>query len=371
MRFCFVNMPIEYYSPVSGGAISTIIGAVSAELRAAGHTVHIVSCTDVRNPPAEPIVSMGDFRDRTFTRKVIARLRPGAQDGYRRDVTAALSRLPEPVDVVIVFNDYASPQWIAAEVGEAKVGVWLQNDEPVPHSVNWDRIGFVLACSDYIRDRAIERGAPSGLCRTAASGVDASAFRPRADWLQPPKPLRVLCMGRLDSNKGHDVGVAAVAALRREGLSVEVSLAGAKWWYGGARDSYVDSLLRSVADAGGRYLGLVSRDRMPDVVAEHDVCMVLSRSAEPFGLVVLEAMAAGLAVIASDRGGLPQACGDAAVALLDPDDAGAVVAALRSVAGSAASDRLAAAKRASRARAEAASWTVTAAALVAATAEPR
>jgi glycosyltransferase involved in cell wall biosynthesis len=57
---------------------------------------------------------------------------------------------------------------------------------------------------------------------------------------------------------------------------------------------------------------------------------VLSRWNDPMPQVVFEAMASGCAVLASDRGGIPEACGDAAV-LVDPDDFPAVVRALRSL----------------------------------------
>jgi glycosyltransferase involved in cell wall biosynthesis len=72
----------------------------------------------------------------------------------------------------------------------------------------------------------------------------------------------------------------------------------------------------------------VTRENVPAVVRRHDVAFVLSRSNEPFGLVSLEAMASGCAVIASNRGGLPEACGGSAM-LVDPDEPDAVVKLLR------------------------------------------
>jgi glycosyltransferase involved in cell wall biosynthesis len=69
---------------------------------------------------------------------------------------------------------------------------------------------------------------------------------------------------------------------------------------------------------------------VPAVVRDHDVAFVLSRANEPFGLVALETMASGCAVISSDRGGLPEACGGAAL-LVDPDDFEGVVRHLRTL----------------------------------------
>ncbi len=108
-------------------------------------------------------------------------------------------------------------------------------------------------------------------------------------------------------------------------------MAGGLWFYGHGReheDPYFRLLKEKMDAAQARYLGHVTRQEIGQVFREHDVVCVLSRSTEPFGLVVLEAMASGCAVVASDRGGLPDACGAAGV-LLDPDDFAAVTQALR------------------------------------------
>jgi glycosyltransferase involved in cell wall biosynthesis len=62
------------------------------------------------------------------------------------------------------------------------------------------------------------------------------------------------------------------------------------------------------------------------------IVVVPSRWAEPFGLVALEALASGAALICSPRGGLPEVAGDCAV-YADPDKPGALTAALRNLAG--------------------------------------
>ena len=109
----------------------------------------------------------------------------------------------------------------------------------------------------------------------------------------------------------------------------------------------------SLARAGAVSLGHVTRERIGEVFRQHDVVCVLSRWNEPFGLVALEAMASGCAVVASDRGGLPEACGDGAI-LVDPDDPAAVRATLRRLVTDPAA--LAEAKTRAWRRARTASW---------------
>jgi glycosyltransferase involved in cell wall biosynthesis len=136
----------------------------------------------------------------------------------------------------------------------------------------------------------------------------------------------VLFTGRLDPNKGVDIAVSAVSKLRKKGFPVTLSVAGNIWFYrqkGAVRDPFQISLRAAMREVGVDWMGHVPRRFLPEVMRRHDVALVPSRSEEPFGLVVLESMASGLAVIASPRGGLGEACGGAAMQV-DPDDAAGI-----------------------------------------------
>ncbi len=79
------------------------------------------------------------------------------------------------------------------------------------------------------------------------------------------------------------------------------------------------------------------------------IAVVPSRWAEPFGLVALEAMAHGAALVCSRRGGLPEVAGDCAL-YADPDEPGAFAGAILALARDEA--RRAALAAAARQRAE-------------------
>jgi glycosyltransferase involved in cell wall biosynthesis len=369
MHFCFVNMPIEYYSPVSGGAISTIIMNTARELLARGHraTVLTIVNKDETYDIGEVIpVPARQRNDLHFLQRRVSSLRQKLSgwdwpyfeyylDGVRRKLAA----LPEAPDAVIVFNDLVSPSYIKKVLPETQVFVWLQNQWNTRFDMaKTDRATrYFLTCSGSIRRWTAERHKlPLDRFRVVPSGVEHEVFFPRPDYLKPAAAPRVLFLGRIDPNKGPDLAADAVAALRSEGLDVSLTVAGGLWFYGHGREME-DPFFRTLKDkmdaAGANYLGHVPRGRVPAMVREHDIVCVLSRSEEPFGLVALEAMASGCAVIASPRGGLPEACGGAAL-LADPDDLPAIIDAMRKLVTD--PDFLARTKRQSVERAARAPW---------------
>lgn len=367
---CFLNMPIEFYSPCSGGAISTIIFNLTRTLEKRGTEVTVVTRVDAgpAHRAGNVVALQGCGReDLNLFQRRLSRLFSRFHkwdwpyfDYYRSAVSRAIRSLRKKPDAVILFNDLVSPIFLRRVLPNARLFVWLQNEQRTRSkdvSLADRATSGWLTCSSYIRDWTVRtHGFDQKRVHAVPSGVDLSEFRPRPDFLRPVEPIRVLFVGRIDPNKGPDLAVDAVAALRKEGLPVTITVAGGLWFYGHGNESsdpYFCELRAKMESADANYLGHVGRDRIAEVFREHDVVCVLSRSNEPFGLVVLEAMASGCAVIASNRGGLPEACGDAA-ALVNPDDFGAVVAAMRRLISD--PNELARAKAASVERASRASW---------------
>ena len=374
MNLAFLNMPIEFYSGVSGGAISTIICNVAKHLHKQPDNVTVIS--RLGSYPKYPYGSFVQLEpcgaeDLSFWQRRLSGVRWRFHDWdwpfydyYRSAFESAIRSLPSRPDAVIVFNDFISPVHLKALLPDTRIFVWLQNEQRtrmknMPESIKatdgW------LTCSDYIRDwTAREHSFPRERIKTVPSGVCLETFRPREHYLETRGPVRVLFVGRMDPNKGVDLAVDAVAALQAEGLQVSITVVGGRWFYGHgheAEDPYFCELRAKMEAARATYLGHVTRDHIAEVFREHDIVCVLSRSNEPFGLVVLEAMASGCAVVASNRGGLPEASGGAAM-LVDPDDRQSVLAAMRRLVTD--PDALSQAKRASVARASNASWKVTA-----------
>jgi glycosyltransferase involved in cell wall biosynthesis len=169
----------------------------------------------------------------------------------------------------------------------------------------------VVVPSAFARDRLIELGAPLDLMRTSViDHVMADvATEPRFD---PAGPA--LVAGRLSSEKGFDV---AIEACRRADRPLVIA--------GDGPDRV--QLERLAAGHDVRFVGQVDAARLAALRTQASVALVPSRSAETFGLAAAEAMAAGLPVIASRIGALPELLGDTG-RLVAPGDPNALAAAL-------------------------------------------
>lgn len=143
----------------------------------------------------------------------------------------------------------------------------------------------------------------------AGERVDAASARARlADELAlDPRSRIVVSVARIAPQKGLDLLVSAAAHLAHEARAA----APVTWLVAGDGDTELgDRLREQVADAGVDVRFLGARDDVPSLLAAADVLAVSSRwEARP--LVVQEALAAGLPVVATNVGGIPEVLGGA------------------------------------------------------------
>ena len=356
MRVAFVLPPIERYSPQSGGAIATVVMQQAKRLSCSGHEVAVLGPDhpDVIYPVGQwwPICGLAGGTRIGLHRRVLTRLRRGmndwpwpAYDRYLADARRGLRRI-EP-DVVVCFNDFDIPTAIRKWFPYAGLVLRLSNEIVRPDAIGQAGLAAcdaVVPVSRYILNWTRKRyGKWAGATEVIPNGSDPTTFFPRDAFDQPSERLKVLFIGRIDPNKGPDLAADAVATLRQEGVAIDLTVAGGRWFYGEHEpNEYERTLASKIDSAGGTMLGHLSRDDLPAVVRDHDVLLMLSRSEEPMGQTQFEAMASGLAVIGTLRGGIPEACGNACP-LVEPEDSERVAAILRNWAGN--SDDLIRAKR--------------------------
>ena len=124
--------------------------------------------------------------------------------------------------------------------------------------------------------------------------------------------------GRLQRWKGQDVVLRAAATLLRARPQARLFVIGAP--LSGLDGGYEAELHRLAAELGiaARTVFTGFRDDMPDCLAALDVAVDASVQSEPFGLVLVEAMAAGTALVAADGGAAREIVTHAADGLLLP-----------------------------------------------------
>jgi alpha-1,3-rhamnosyl/mannosyltransferase len=191
-----------------------------------------------------------------------------------------------------------------------------------------ERSDAVLAISAETRDRFRDACGYRGEIRIVRPGVHP-CFRPRAPDAACLRALGLewgeylLFVGDLCRRKNLEGVIRAFqkAAARYPRLKLALVGKPSFGWSGSPAS-------RWVAEAGGRIrtLGFLDQETLAMVYAGARAFLFLSHY-EGFGLPVLEAMASGVPVIASRRGGIPEAAQGAAL-LVDPDDYGAVDGAL-------------------------------------------
>jgi spore coat protein SA len=206
---------------------------------------------------------------------------------------------------------------------------------------------LVVGCSEHVARRV--RARFPELARRVATlpnGVDVDRFEPVAE----PPGSRLLFSGRVAPDKGIHVLCDAFRAVRGRFPDAELELVGpeapvaremqvalsddplVRRLEGFYESSYVAVLteqLRATGDAGAvRFAGSVPFDEMPGRYAA--ATMVVNPSLEEaFGMALVEGMAAGLPVVATAVGGIPEIVVDGVTGLLvPPDDSAALAAAI-------------------------------------------
>jgi glycosyltransferase involved in cell wall biosynthesis len=191
-------------------------------------------------------------------------------------------------------------------------------------AVRWERVGArsttVLVC---VSQQELRDGKQAGIrahWRVEPNAVDVGRFSPvdvegraaarrRLGLSNGPT---VVCVGRLTRQKAQDVLLAAWPRISGRVPGAQLSLVG---------DGPEGERLRAAAQTGITFAG--RRDDVADWLSAADVVALPSRW-EGMSYVMLEAMASGRTVVATEVGGAREAIGDrggqAAGALVPPDD---------------------------------------------------
>jgi colanic acid/amylovoran biosynthesis glycosyltransferase len=174
-------------------------------------------------------------------------------------------------------------------------------------------VDLIHCVSDDMRRTVEALGAPTDRILVNRPAVPVAAFAGLRPAPEHDGPLQVLSIGRLHWKKGHDDGIRAIAALRDRGVQVRHRIAGE----GDQREKLlflIDQL--DLADSV-ELLGTCTEAQVRDELDRADVLLLPSLS-EGISNAVLEAMAAGRAVVTTDCGGMTEVVTDGVDGMVVP-----------------------------------------------------
>lgn len=243
--------------------------------------------------------------------------------GHVLEAAAVADRLRIPLVV--------STHYHPADRGEPAVKRGLLRVQDVVFGMTAYRVARALVVQTDLEGSLVREFAPAKKLRTIAPGIDLASWSnpeaDRTDGLDLPNEY-FLFVGRIASNKGLPILLDALARLG-PGARRPLVLMGRDWGERARLEAQARQLglgdsvhFLDHVDAASAYRGVIRRAR----------ALVLPSEWEAFGLVLLEAMAAGTPIVASAVGGVPEVLDHGRAGRLVPyGDAVALAGALRSV----------------------------------------
>ncbi len=159
--------------------------------------------------------------------------------------------------------------------------------------------------------------------RYIPNGVDVASFSGKS--IHCMHPMKFLSVGRLEHQKGFDVLIDAAMSLKQVTDDFQVNIIGD----GSQRDGLARQISRCSLEDTVHLLGSVPKEELVQQYICSDAFILPSRW-EGLPLTLLEAWAAGLPVIVTNVGGLPELCKDMENAIvLNPGDPNTLCHAMR------------------------------------------
>jgi glycosyltransferase involved in cell wall biosynthesis len=257
-------------------------------------------------------LSIHDIAALRFVARRIAAVAPDVLHGHGAKGAALVRLLPRAYGAIRAYTPHGGSLVYAP--GTIAGGFY----RALERALNW-RTDLFLFESSYIAEEFHKKiGLPHGLVRIVRNGVAEVEFVPVA---ARPDATDLVSVGELRGVKGFDVLIAALATLKRSGRQVSATIAG-----DGPEAAQLKELTQQLGvDDQVRFVG---HRPAREAFAMGRILVVPSR-AESLPYIVLEAAAAGLPILATRVGGIPEIFGAEACHLIPTEDVAALADALR------------------------------------------
>lgn len=304
---CTEKLPVP---AVAGGAVQIYIDGVLPYL-AKQHNITVFSISHPSLPLEE-------------TRNGVRYVRLAANSGAEY-ISAIKSKLTKDFDLIHVFNRPASVLELSRGLPGVRFSLSLHNEMFAAEKLQApkaeeciSKVEFISTVSSFIANgvRRLYPGA-SGKLNVVYSGADAGSYKP--NWSQEGLANKsrlkskyklqnhrvVLFIGRLSEKKGVHILLNAMKKVMSLNRDTALVIVGSKWFGSNKSDDYTESLRKLSMSLSGPivFTGFLP----PSEVISHynlgDVFVCSSQWNEPLARVHYEAMAAGLPIITTNRGG--------------------------------------------------------------------
>lgn len=231
-------------------------------------------------------------------------------------------------DIVIVEN---RPGYALKLNGKTKAKLvlhqendYLNNQTPQNQKI-YDAFDLIINTSSYITKRVTTINPNDTKCKTVLNGIDTNRFYAAKPISRQQLGLEendfiIVYSGRLKKEKGILELIHAINRLQPP--KVKLLIIGANS-YGSNQKS--TKFIRELEDESQKirnqvlFTGYIDYLQIPSYLKMADIAVVPSMWEEPFGLTVVEAMAAGLPLITTRSGGIPEIC-EGVATIIDRED---------------------------------------------------
>ena len=200
---------------------------------------------------------------------------------------------------------------------------FLNND--IPQAVSIYKIATrIITVSDYITSRVKTINPLDQKCITVHNGINLDAFTSITNQLQRETfglhrdDFVLIFSGRLIPEKGILPLIEAMQLLREQTNIKLLVLGNTSLGNSIEPSSFLQQIQKTAENLDNiLFTGYIDYTKMGDYLQLADIAVIPSHWDEPFGLTCIEAMAAGLPIITTRRGGIPEVVDDNCAILLD------------------------------------------------------
>ena len=332
MKIAILNSGILPVPAVLGGAVENLTDFyLEYNNRVKFHDITIYSVWDpkvMKHPAQSSCVNHYYYIDTTsFKARIERRIRKffhSKKEYYNYFIEfyfeKAFSDLKEKRFDYIILENCPGHAYKLSQRGYRNLILHLNNDllnsESRYHDIIFNSLSLILTCSDYIKERVSTIQACNKI-RTLYNAIDIKIFLPPKSFHVSRKQLGfseddfvIVYSGRINQDKGVSELIDAMLRIKETSNIKLMIIGGSFFGNTNNEDFFIRSLKEKSKTLEERivFTGFIPYEDVPYYLHLADIAVLPSMWEEPFGLTIVEALAAGLPLITTRSGGIPEIC---------------------------------------------------------------